>query len=373
MIERSTSLSANIVRFCRYLRQRGYSLTVEDEANALNALQFINYESRDIFRQALKATLCRSRSQLEQFDSFFADYWKELQKAVDEKITTQSAPTLKKAGPAHSFTTLQSWLNGNKNKEDEKVAAYSLHENLSQKDFSAVPDEDLNELLRTIQSISKRLAAHVNRRYEHSSKNKFPDIRKIFRRNMRSGGELLQLVFRKPKRNRVKLVVLCDVSKSMDLYSTFLIQFMYAFQQVYSKTETFVFSTSLQRITNTIRQKNFDEAIQSLNEANKGWGGGTEIGASLHLFVDLFGTALINKKTIVVVLSDGWDRGQIELLEASMQYLHSKAKKIIWLNPLAGYALYQPDTEGMRAAMPYIDVFAPVHNADSLRQLAKWL
>jgi uncharacterized protein len=367
MIERSTSLSANIVRFCRYLRQKSYSLTMEDEANALNTLQFINYESRDVFRQALKATLCRSRSQLEQFDSLFSDYWKELEKAVDEKIAEQSVPSFKKTNSANSFKSLQSWLNGNKSKEEEKVAAYSLHQNLSQKDFSAVPDEDVNELLRTIQSISKRLAAHVNRRYEHSSRNRFPDIRQTLRKNMRSGGELLHLAFRKPRRNRVKLVVLCDVSKSMELYSTFFIQFMYAFQQVYSKTETFVFSTSLQRITNTIRQKNFEEAIRSLNATNEGWGGGTKIGASLHQFVELFGAALINKKTIVLVLSDGWDKGHTDLLESSMQFLHTKAKKIIWLNPLASYALYKPDTEGMQTALPYIDVLATVHNADSLR------
>lgn len=373
MIQRQTSLSANIVGFCRYLRQKNFSLSVEEEANALNALQYINYESRNIFRLALKATLCRSRSQLEQFDNLFTDYWKELQKAVDQKITTQSTPSLKKTGPDSSFKSLQSWLNGNKSDKEEKVAAYSIHENLSQKDFSAVPDDEINELLFTIQSIAKRLAAKVNRRYEHTSKNKFPDIRQTLRKNMRSGGELLHLAFRKPKRNRVKMVILCDVSKSMDLYSSFLIQFMYAFQQVYSKTETFVFSTSLQRITRVIRQKNFEEAIQSLNSANKGWSGGTQIGESLHHFVNVFAPSLLDKKTIVIILSDGWDSGNISLLDNTMHYIRSKAKKIIWLNPLAGYALYQPDTEGMQTVMPYVDVLAAAHNADSLKQLAKWL
>jgi uncharacterized protein len=373
MTKRQTSLSANIVGFCRYLRQQNFSLSVEEEANALEALQFIHFQTRDIFRLALKATLCRSRSQIEQFDNLFTDYWKELQKAVDEKISTQSNPTLKKTRPDSSFKSLQSWLNSNKSNKEEKVAAYSNHENLSQKDFSAVPDDDVNELLLTIQSIAKKLAAKANRRYERSSKNKFPDIRQTLRKNMRSGGELMQLSFRKPKRNRVKLVMLCDVSKSMDLYSSFLIQFMYAFQQVYSKTETFSFSTSLQRITQVIRKKNFEEAIESLNTANKGWGDGTQIGESLHRFVEDFAPSLLNKKTIVIILSDGWDSGNVSLLDSSMGYMRSKAKKIIWLNPLAGYEHYKPDTAAMKTAMPYVDVLASAHNADSLKKLVKWL
>ena len=272
-----------------------------------------------------------------------------------------------------SFKSLKSWLNGNRDEEIEQTAAYSIHENLSQKDFSAVPSDELDELMRSIKTLSKRLAAQLSRRYKKSGKINLPDLRQTLRKNMRYGGELLEIAFKKPRRNRTKLVVLCDVSKSMDLYSAFLLQFMFAFQQVYSRIETFAFSTSLQRITGLLKHTNFKEALGILGKQNNSWSGGTRIGESLQQFVKEYATHLLDKHTIVIILSDGWDTGNIELLKQSIETIHVRSKKLIWLNPVAGYALYQPDAAGMQAAMPYIDVFAPVHNADSLRTLNKWL
>ena len=207
----------------------------------------------------------------------------------------------------------------------------------------------------------------------HPAKIDMPDLRQTLRKNLRCGGELLDIVHRKPKRNRVKLVLLCDVSRSMELYSVFLIQFMYAFQQVYRRMETFVFSTSLKRITPVLKQKNFREALHLLGSEKSGWAGGTRIGESLDAFVKDYAKKLVDSKTIVIILSDGWDTGNIDALKKNMEYIHNKSKKLIWLNPLAGYSAYRPDVAGMKAAMPYIDAFAPVHNAESLRRLGKLL
>jgi len=190
---------------------------------------------------------------------------------------------------------------------------------------------------------------------------------------MRCGGELIDIVHHKPQKNRVKLVLLCDVSRSMELYAAFLLQFMYAFQQVYRRMETFVFSTSLQRITPLLKQKNFREALHLLGSEQSGWSSGTRIGESLETFVKDYAKNMIDSKTIVIILSDGWDTGNLESLKNSMAYLHNKSKKLIWLNPLAGYPGFQPDVAGMKTAMDYIDVFAPVHNAESFRRLSKLL
>ena len=184
---------------------------------------------------------------------------------------------------------------------------------------------------------------------------------------------MLEIAYRKHPRNRSKIVMLCDVSKSMELYTAFLIQFMYAFQQVYQRMETFIFSTSLQRITPMLKQKHFGEALEFLSTANEGWNSGTRIGESLHTFIASYGNKLIDSKTIVIILSDGWDTGNIDLLKESMHQIHTKAKKVIWLNPLAGYAAYKPEVAGMKAAMPFVDVFAPVYNLESLRKLVKWV
>ena len=373
MISRQTSLSKNIVQFSRFLRMKGFSLSVEEEAAALNALQHVDYSNPLVFRLALKAVFCRSRSQLQEFDHLFTGYWAEINKAVDSKLKTQSNPTIKPGNKEATFKSLKSWLNGNQNEEIEQVASYSVYENLSQKDFSSVPDDELEELMQNIKSISKRLAAHINRRYEKAQKIELPDLRRTLRKNMRRGGELLEIAFRKPKPNRTKLVVLCDVSKSMDLYAAFLIQFMYAFQHVYRRMETYAFSVSLQHITNFLRQNDFSEALRLLSAQNNNWSGGTRIGESLHCFVQNFAKQKLDRRTIVIIMSDGWDTGNIELLQQSMEIIHNKSKKVIWLNPLAGYESYLPDVAGMRAALPYVDVFAPVHNAESLRRLGRWL
>ncbi|MES2649046.1 MAG: VWA domain-containing protein [Bacteroidota bacterium] len=347
-------------------------LSAEEEALALQTFQFIDYTSRSVFQSALKAILCRTKTQTDEFDHHFTTYWNELENAVDSKIKSEpkNKNQLKREA---AFKSINTWLHGNREKETEEIATYSSNENLLQKDFSSVPEDEANELMQCIKSLSKRLAAKTSRRYERSHKMDLPDLRKTLRKNMRRGGELLDIIHKRPKRNRVKLVVLCDVSKSMDLYAAFLIQFMHAFQQVFRHMDTFVFSTNLLRITSILKQKSFRDAMQLLSNEDIGWSGGTRIGESLNAFINEFGKKVLDSKTIVIILSDGWDTGNIDLLENSMAVISKKSKKTIWLNPLAGNKSYRHEVAGMKAAIPYIDVFAAVHNAESLRQISKWL
>lgn len=372
MISRQTSLSKNIVQFCRFLRQQNFTVGTEEEIAVLKALQFIDYSNNQVFRLALQAVLCRSRAQIDAFESLFDQYWKELAKAVESKVKSSEEPPAKPAKEP-AFKSLQSWLHSNQNKEVEQMALYSHHESLSQKDFSLVPADELDELMRTIKALSKRLAAQANRRYKQANKPDLPDLRRTLRKNLRRGGELLEIAFRKPKRNRTRLVVLCDVSKSMELYATFLLQFMYSFQQVYSRMETFVFGTSLQYISPLLKQNDFSQAMQLISAQGDSWSSGTRIGESLNSFVKEHASRVLNKRTIVIVLSDGWDTGDVELLRQSMETIKAVSRKVIWLNPLAGFTNYRPETAGMLAALPYIDVLAPVHNADSLRRLSRWI
>jgi uncharacterized protein with von Willebrand factor type A (vWA) domain len=372
MIQRQGSISDNIVLFCRFLRGKGFTVSTEEEATALNALQFIELSQAENFQLALKASLCRSKKQLDVFNELFSSFWKELNKSVDAKIREEK--TKKPAvSPEQQFKSLNAWLNGNRNEETEETAAYSWHENLMQKDFSAVPQDELEELMQCLRSLSKQLAARANRRYKNAKAQQLPDLRQTLRKNLRRGGELLDIVYRQPKKNRVKLVILCDVSRSMELYSAFMLQFMYAFQQVFSRLETFVFSTSLKRITSLLKENNFHEAMEKLGQENSGWSGGTRIGECLEEFSNEFADNLLNRKTIVIILSDGWDTGDADLLRKNMENIHSRSSKLIWLNPLAGYHAYMPETTGMQTAMPYIDVFAPVHNAASLRKIGSLL
>lgn len=374
MIQRKTSLSENVIAFCRFLRGQGFVIGVQEQSSALKALTFINFEERDNFRDALRTTLVKNVQNLLKFDRLFDDYWKELEKSVDAKIKDSEELKQKKQSQVDAtFNNLKSWMNGKKVDEQQELASYSIGENLSEKDFSVIPREDLNEVMQLIKEMSKSLAIKANRRHQNTINHKQFDLRKTVRRNIKSGGELIEIAFKKPKKNQLKLVMLCDISKSMDLYSAFLIQFIYAFQAVYRNIETFVFSNSIHRITNELKNKTFDEAMRELSQKIIGWSGGTQIGLSFQEFTFNYSTQMLDKQTIVLILSDGWDTGEVDVLKDSMQLIHQKARKVIWLNPLAGNPNFEPTVQGMSVSMPFIDIFASVHNVESLRKIGKFI
>lgn len=379
-IQRHTELSANILAFCRYLRTKGLNIGPAEISDALEALTHISYTEHQHLQECLKAILARSRGQQLLFDELYEDYWKNQEKAVDSKIkhgeSEEHKQKKKKSGSRKDpvLQSLKSWLFNHEEQEDEaELAAYSSGEVLTQKDFSAFEENELMEVMELITVIARSLATKFNRRYQRQARAGIFDLRRSIRLNMRRGGEMLDLSFRQKRIRKLKMVMLCDVSKSMDLYSLFLVNFIYAFQSVYKKIETFVFSTSLHRITEQLQQKSFTLSLQLLENTIPNWSGGTRIGESLATFVSGYGEKFIDKHTIVLIMSDGWDTGDTKLLEDSMKYLQQKSAQVVWLNPLAGNPKYKPEVEGMKTAMPYIDVFASAHNVDSLRQLIKRL
>ncbi|MCO6491374.1 MAG: VWA domain-containing protein [Phaeodactylibacter sp.] len=377
LIRRQASLSANIVAFCRFLRQKGYTIGPQEEADALRALEVLApFGSPGNLQLCLKATLARTLPQQLLFDELYAHYWRELEKAVDSKIK-EGAAEKKTAGKGRqqqpAVQSIKNWLQGSQARETEETAAFSTHEAMGRKDFSAFREDDLWEVTRLIHRIARSLALRQSRRRKRSRRPLQLDLRRTLRLNMRRGGEILDLAYYEPARNKRQVVLLCDVSKSMDLYSRFLIQFVYAFQNACRRIETFVFSTSLYRVTNRLRQRDFGIALEELSGAVPGWSGGTRIGESLHEFCQAYAGRLLNNRTVVIIMSDGWDTGNTELLAESMRAIQRKAARVIWLNPLAGSAGYQPSTLGLQAAMPYIDIFAPAHNVESLRDLYRHL
>lgn len=377
MITRKTSLSANIVSFCRFLRQKGFTIGPAEETDALLALEKLApFHRSEAMQLCLKAALARTLAQQIQFDELYTQYWRELEKAVNSKRKDEpnrAAPPKRKKNQAPSLQSIKNWLQGNRQKEEIAMAAYSMQEVRSRKDFSAFNDEELWEVERLIHAIARALALKQSRRRKTVNRLAQLDLRRTLRLNMRRGGEILDLAYYDPARNRQQIVLICDVSKSMDLYSRFLIQFIYAFQNAYRRIETFVFSTSLHRVTQQLKQREFDLALRELSESVPGWSGGTKIGESLDTFVQKYAGKLLNKQSIVLIMSDGWDTGNTDLLADSMRKIQKKAAKVIWLNPLAGNPKYEPVVQGMQAAMPFIDVFAPAHNVESLRAIGKLL
>jgi uncharacterized protein with von Willebrand factor type A (vWA) domain len=193
------------------------------------------------------------------------------------------------------------------------------------------------------------------------------DLRRSMRANLMRG-EIIELRRRERRRRKVRLVLLCDVSGSMDLYSRFLLQFLFALQNVFGRVETFTFATRLTRVTDHLRGASYRHALKRLADV-RDFSGGTRIGDSLAEFNRSWGH-LVNRRTIVIVLSDGWDTGEPDVLAAEMLAIKRKAGRMIWLNPLLGNPSYEPLTRGMAAALPLVDRFAAAHNLASLRDLA---
>jgi hypothetical protein len=370
MIQRQTSLTANVTSLCRYLRTVGFSTTPQEEADALRAVALLApFDSPDDFRQVLKTVLCRTRQQVAQFDERFDYYWQQVKQGVDAKIAYQAEKKNQRPPAAEpAFQALKDWLFGNQNPAEEiEQAGHSAIEVLSKKDFSAMPAEELIEAFQLIRMIARRLARQQQRRFAASRRGRL-DLPATLRKNLRRGGELIELSWKSPRKKRLRLVLLCDVSKSMELYSRFLLQFAYAFQQVFKRVETFVFSTSLTHVSRELQQEEINEMLTALAEKTLHWSGGTRIGACFDDFLKNH-PGCLTSKTVVLILSDGWDTGDPELLAQSMATLRKKADKIIWLNPLAGSPAYRPEAGGMATAMPFVDVFLAAHNVESLSKI----
>ncbi|MEE9550020.1 MAG: VWA domain-containing protein, partial [Candidatus Binatia bacterium] len=208
-------------------------------------------------------------------------------------------------------------------------------------------------------------------RKKRASKGDEIDPRSTMRKNIKFGGDIIEFVSRKRRIKKTRIVLLCDVSGSMDCYSRFLIQFMYGLQNELWGVETFVFSTSLTRITHLIRTKDIGNALERISNSVLGWSGGTNIGRSLFTFNREYAPRLVTHRTVVVLISDGWDRGDVGLMEQEMRNLKRRCQKIIWLNPLLASENYQPLCKGMQAALPYLDFFLSVHNVHSLVNLGR--
>ena len=376
-LSRKTTLTENIISFCRYLRRHDFSIGPVVQADALRALTLITVNSWDELRIVLKLILPKNKRQVVVFDKLFEAYWKALSQAVDSKVKDYPSDETKRQparpGKEPSFDTLKNWLYGNPGNDQQATAFYSNQANLSQKDFSSFTDDELWELRKVIRKIARSIVNRRMRRFVATKEHKKMDLRKIFRNNLKRGGEVLDLYYKKNRETDLNLVILCDVSKSMELYSRFLIQFLYAFQHIYNRIETFVFSTLLYHVSAQLNHKNYERSLESLTKKVSYWAGGTKIGKSLHTFVHDYGPHFLNRKTIVVIVSDGWDTGDTPVLKESMAAIYQSSGKVIWLNPLAGAPGFQPATTGMKCSLPFIDVLAPVHNIDSLKKLPGYL
>jgi uncharacterized protein with von Willebrand factor type A (vWA) domain len=373
----------NLLAFGRVLKQLGIKVSLSQVMDAARSVKLVNIADRADFHALLRSNLVSQKEDFPAFDMAFDLFWREqsYERVSSEDLDIEGTPSDASAQQPGDEEGLEETVGDPvaaenmplENLEELSVPTYSPQELLNRKDFSEMGIEESRAIARAILLIATKIATQISRRKKRGRQGNLVDPRWTMRKNMKYGGEIVELVKRRKRIKKTKVVLLCDVSGSMDCYSRFLIQFMYGLQNELWGVETFVFSTSLSRITHLIRTKDISNALEKISGSILGWSGGTNIGRSLHTFNRNFAPSMVTHRTVVVIISDGWDRGDVSLLEREMQALKRRCKKLIWLNPLLASENYEPLCKGMQAALPYIDLFLSVHNVNSLVALGRTL
>jgi len=372
------SLSHALVAFVALLRRNALPITPLQTLDAVRALDYLDVGDRDELARGLRVVFVTRPEEAPIFDRCFEAFWRARSEAdaVAEALAGPGVPEpgdgpgLESQGARSERLALEGW--GEEGQEEETgeplgVPAASELDAIATRDFSTFSADQLDELLRITVQIARRLARRVSRRRRPVRRRGRVDLRRTLRANL-TRGEIIELRYRQRKRRKVRLVLLCDVSGSMDLYSRFLLQFLFALQHVFSRVETFTFSVRLTHVSDVLRARSYREVLRRLQEV-RDWSGGTKIGESLAEF-NRYWAHLVDRRTIVIVLSDGWDTGDPEVLATELLRIKRRAGRVIWLNPLLGNPSYEPLTRGMAAALPLVDHFAAAHNLAALRDLA---
>ena len=375
------TLLQQITDFCSLLRQMGVNVTTTNQLSWCQSVQLIDIGDRDVFYHTARTNLISQDTDRETFDLAFSLFWRYPRtefEAVDTESETSEPSSLQDLSDiSDEQDILEQWLDSETEEdaegEEDDSTAYSVEEVLSRKDFSEFTTEDMEKAREIVAKLAAILATRLSRRKVIGKKGKIIDFRRSWRKSLAHGGEPLELIRKQQKIKKTKILLLCDVSGSMDCYAKFLIQFIYGMQKELKEVEVAVFSTHLTDITGLLRRKGLAEGLNEVADVVPDWSGGTKIGESLLEFYRQFAPSFSAYRTVVILISDGWDRGDVEVLRYSMEMLHRHAYRLIWLNPLLGSDGYQPICRGIRTALPYVDYFLPAHNLESLAELTKIL
>ncbi len=374
------NLLSNLIGFPRYLRRLGLSVGTSQTLDFLRALQWVDLTDRPAVYSAAQATLVKRAKDLKLFRRAFSFYWSaeselgglldEVERSGERSPGSSVRPPSRDAGAADGVDSLDS-AEGEAGEAARR--SYSAVEVLRHKDFSDLDEDERRALRWMIAELNVSLGRRRSRRWTAGSGDRL-DFRRSVRLNLRYGGEWLAWARRSPRHKERPLVVLADVSGSMELYTHILLQFIYGLVRLHrAAVEAFVFGTRLTRITRTLEQGSPEQALRRVSEKVPDWSGGTRIGRALREFNVDWARRVLGRGATVLLVSDGWDRGDPDVLRREIARLQRSAARLIWLNPLLGSSGYEPLTRGMQAALPHVDDFLPIHNFASLEDLARHL
>ncbi|MBO0777645.1 MAG: VWA domain-containing protein [Ktedonobacteraceae bacterium] len=402
-IERGERLLYRLTEFGHLLWESGIQVGPRQMLDVAETLDYIDLTNQEDFYYALKCCLLSKHEQETLFNQMFSYFWftrdRVRQNGNDPGIRREERqmrlpPSERKRLAEHlnsSSETRKELRHEMRQTErryrkvdqeeddttddegDPQGTAYSAIEQLRRKDFENFTWDEVQEAKRLMSEMRWSLGQRPTRRKRPARSGSYPDMRRIVRRNLKYGAEMIELTWREIKRKPRPLVIICDISGSMSLYSRLLLHFLHTVSNGLHNVEAFVFGTRLTRITRQLRRRDVDDAVQDVSKAVQDWSGGTRIGDALHVFNHQWARRVLGRGAVVLLISDGWDRGDSQTLSAEMDRLQHSCHRLIWLNPLLGSPDYRPLTIGMKTALPFIDDFLPAHNLDSLIDLGNIL
>ena len=376
-----------ITVFGRFLRQAGCQVGTGEIMGAIEATSIIDVHNREDFHQALKACFVTNHKMIPLFDQLFDLYWRnpdriknvsDILRKLFESQSRQEDVTSSKDQVKELYNKRIKELHKKTSDEETEekeldVFLYSPEEVLREKRFDAYTSEEYEEAKKFISKWKWEFGERMLRRLQKDSKPYRLNIRDTIRNNIFPAQDFIELHWKNRKTKQRPLVVLTDISGSMDHYSRILLHFIFTIHSINNRLEAFTFGTRLSRITHYLRQKNANDALELVNEAVQDWSGGTKIGETLAHFNRVWARRVLNSGAVVLIISDGWDTGNIKLLSKAADRLHRSCHRLIWLNPNLGYEDFQPLTQGLQTILPHVDDFLPIHNLNSLIDLVNIL
>ncbi len=374
--------------FARTLRDNGFKVGLAETSDALGVLTSPAAARASSLKPALRALFCATHSDWERFDEIFDAFWQgrdmRQRQMLKGSLGQNPASAPQRLAEAHvpkDALGLPDRVERRNDADGDSAAdgrgrreGASRVESLAATDLRHIVDPD--EIAAT-HALAARLArtmrARLVRREQVRRRGRRLDLRRTIHRNVSHGGTLIDLAWRRRKIKPLRLVVLLDASGSMSLYTAFFVRFLHGVVDSFREAEAFVFHTRLAHVSPSLRDRDVTRAVDKLALMAQGIGGGTRIGESLATFNRWHARRVINSRTALMIVSDGYDTGAPERLGEEMRRLARRCRRIIWLNPLIGWRDYSPQARGMQAALPYVDLFAPAHNLESLAALEPYL
>ena len=360
------------LRLSALLRQQGVKVGTQQVIACVRAIRLFETLTEENLRSLCRLTLVNRKQDLPELDMAFnlllQEFLQPRMQGADAAEKREGSPIIVKS---HEYAGVDS--PSLDEEERFRTAGYSVREVDRMKDFRLLQAREMDDYVAALMKIARRFATLARRKTRRSRRVGRIDLHASLRDSVRSGGELLELRYERKVPTHSRFVVVCDVSGSMEIYAVFLLNFLHHLNRLGRlRTESFVFSTRLQSLTTQFRLRHFPEMLRNVGAHFTGWSGGTKIGLAIQALNETFATS-VTSRTTVVILSDGWDTGDIPLLEREMERLHRRARAVLWVNPLKGDPDYEPLAAGMAAARPHLDHFVPGHNIESFEGLAQLL